>query len=289
MATLQDIRRKIGGVKKTQQITKAMNMVAAAKLRGAQMRMENFRPYAGKFLEVINNLSSRIDPEAFPLMTQRPVKKVELISLTADRGLCGSFNVNLINNGEKFIKARMQEQVEVSLVPVGKKGGEYYKRRKYNVRIRYMDLFNSFDMVTAASIGRDVIDNFLAGGSDEVYILYGEFINMGVQRPKVLRLLPITPLTQKGEEKQGLEYLYEPSVEGIFNDLLPRYINVQIYRGMLENAASEQAARMTAMDNATRNCKELITSLSLIYNKARQSAITRELMDIVGGTEALKK
>ncbi len=289
MATLQDIRRKIGGVKKTQQITKAMNMVAAAKLRGAQMRMENFRPYAGKFLEVINNLSSRIDPEAFPLMTQRPVKKVELISLTADRGLCGSFNVNLINNGEKFIKARMQEQVEVSLVPVGKKGGEYYKRRKYNVRIRYMDLFNSFDMVTAAGIGRDVIDNFLAGGSDEVYILYGEFINMGVQRPKVLRLLPITPLTQKGEEKQGLEYLYEPSVEGIFNDLLPRYINVQIYRGMLENAASEQAARMTAMDNATRNCKELITSLSLIYNKARQSAITRELMDIVGGTEALKK
>jgi len=289
MATLQDIRRKIGGVKKTQQITKAMNMVAAAKLRGAQIRMENFRPYAGKFLEVINNLSSRIDPEAFPLMTQRPVKKVELISLTADRGLCGSFNVNLINTGEKFIKARKQEQVETTLVPVGKKGAEYYKRRKYDVRSRYTDIFNSFDMVTAAGIGRDVIENFLAGGSDEVHILYGEFINMGVQRPKVLRLLPIAPLTQKGEEEQGLEYLYEPSVEGIFNDLLPRYINVQIYRGMLENAASEQAARMTAMDNATRNCKELITSLSLIYNKARQSAITKELMDIVGGAEALKK
>jgi F-type H+-transporting ATPase subunit gamma len=289
MATLQDIRRKIGGVKKTQQITKAMNMVAAAKLRGAQMRMENFRPYAGKFLEVINNLSSRIDPELFPLMVQRPVKKVELISLTSDRGLCGSFNVNLINAGEKFIKARMQEQGEVSLVAVGKKGGEFYKRRKYNVRIRYMDIFNSFDMVTAAGIGRDVIDNFLAGGSDEVYILYGEFINMGVQRPKLHRLLPIAPLTPKGEEAQGLEYLYEPSVEGIFEELLPRYINVQIYRGMLENAASEQAARMTAMDNATRNCKDLISSLSLIYNKARQSAITRELMDIVGGTEALKK
>ncbi|MBI4767592.1 MAG: ATP synthase F1 subunit gamma [Deltaproteobacteria bacterium] len=289
MATLQDIRRKIGGVRKTQQITKAMNMVAAAKLRGAQMRMENFRPYAGKFLEVINNLSSRIDPEAFPLMTQRSVKKVELISLTADRGLCGSFNVNLINNGERFIKARKQEQVETTLVPVGKKGAEYYKRRNYIIRSRYLDLFSSFDIVTAAGIGRDVIDNFLAGGSDEVYILYGEFINMGVQRPKVLRLLPIAPLTPKEEEKQGLEYLYEPSVEGIFNDLLPRYINVQIYRGLLENAASEQAARMTAMDNATRNCKELITSLSLIYNKARQSAITKELMDIVGGAEALKK
>jgi F-type H+-transporting ATPase subunit gamma len=288
MATLQEIRRKIGGVKKTQQITKAMNMVAAAKLRGAQIRMENFRPYAGKFLEVINSLSSRIDPEAFPLMAQRPVKRVELVSLTADRGLCGSFNVNLINGGEKFIKARIKEQVEVSLVAVGKKGGEYYKRRKYDVRTRYMDVFSSFDMITAAGIGRDVMENFLAGGADEVYILYGEFINMAVQRPKLLRLLPIAPLTQGGEGGSALEYIYEPSVQGIFQELLPRYVNVQIYRGMLENAASEQAARMTAMDNATRNCKELINSLSLIYNKARQSAITKELMDIVGGAEALK-
>ena len=289
MATLQDIRRKIGGVKKTQQITKAMNMVAASKLRGAQIRMENFRPYAGKFLEVINNLSSRIDPEAFPLMTQRPVKKVELISLTADRGLCGSFNVNLINAGEKFIKARRQDQLEVSVVALGKKGAEYYKRRKYDIRTQYMDVFSSFDMIVASGIGRDVIENFLAGGSDEVYIFYGEFINMAVQRPKLLRLLPIAPMQQEGEVAQGLEYIYEPSVEGIFQELLPRYINVQIYRGMLENAASEQAARMTAMDNATRNCKELINSLTLIYNKARQSAITKELMDIVGGAEALKK
>jgi len=289
MATLQDIRRKIGGVKKTQQITKAMNMVAASKLRGAQIKMENFRPYAGKFLEVINNLSSRIDPEAFPLMNQRPVKKVELISLTADRGLCGSFNVNLINGAEKFIRARKQEQVETSLVPVGKKGAEYYKRRKYDVRSQYTDIFNSFDPMTATNIGRNIIENFLSGGSDEVYILYGEFINMAVQRPKVLRLLPIAQLTEKWEEAQGLESLYEPSAEAIFQELLPRYINVQIYRGMLENAASEQAARMTAMDNATRNCKELIDSLTLIYNKARQSAITKELMDIVGGAEALKK
>ena len=289
MATLQDIRRKIGGVKKTQQITKAMNMVAASKLRGAQNRMENFRPYAGKFLEVINNLSSRIDPEAFPLMTQRPVKKVELISLTADRGLCGSFNVNLINAGEKFIKARRQDQLEVSVVALGKKGAEYYKRRKYDIRTQYMDVFSSFDMIVASGIGRDVIENFLAGGSDEVYIFYGEFINMAVQRPKLLRLLPIAPMQQEEEVAQGLEYIYEPSVEGIFQELLPRYINVQIYRGMLENAASEQAARMTAMDNATRNCKELINSLTLIYNKARQSAITKELMDIVGGAEALKK
>jgi F-type H+-transporting ATPase subunit gamma len=289
MATLRDIRRKIGAVKKTQQITKAMNMVAASKLRGAQMRMENFRPYASKFLEVINNLSSRIDPEAFPLMAQRPIKKVELISLTSDRGLCGSFNVNLINAGEKFIKAKTREQLEVALVPVGKKGSDYYRRRKHKVRSSFVDIYASFDMITANGIGQDVMENFLMGGSDEVYLIYGEFINMGIQRPKMLRLLPIAPLKQEGEAGPALEYLYEPSAEGIFQELLPRYINVQIYRGMLENAASEQAARMTAMDNATRNCKELINTLSLVYNKARQSAITKELMDIVGGAEALKK
>jgi F-type H+-transporting ATPase subunit gamma len=289
MATLRDIRRKIGAVKKTQQITKAMNMVAAAKLRGAQIRMENFRPYASKFLDVINNLSSRIDPEAFPLMARREVKKVELISLTADRGLCGSFNVNLINAAEKFLRTKRQEQVEVALVPVGKKGADYYRRRKYNVRTQFMDIFGSFDMLTANGIGKDVMENFLMSGSDEVYLIYGEFINMAVQRPRVLRLLPIAPLKQE-EETTGpaLEYLYEPSVEGIFQEILPRYINVQIYRGLLENAASEQAARMTAMDNATRNCKELVNTMTLVYNKVRQSAITKELMDIVGGAEALK-
>jgi F-type H+-transporting ATPase subunit gamma len=289
MATLRDIRRKIGAVKKTQQITKAMNMVAAAKLRGAQIRMENFRPYASKFLEVINNLSSRIDPEAFPLMARREIKKVELISLTADRGLCGSFNVNLINAAEKFLRAKRQEPVEVSLVPVGKKGADYYRRRKYNVRSQFIDIFASFDILTANGIGQDVMENFLMGGSDEVYLIYGEFVNMAVQRPNLLRLLPIAPIKQAEEAGPALEYLYEPSVEGIFQEILPRYINVQIYRGLLENAASEQAARMTAMDNATRNCKELINTLTLVYNKARQSAITKELMDIVGGAEALKK
>jgi F-type H+-transporting ATPase subunit gamma len=289
MATLRDIRRKIGAVKKTQQITKAMNMVAAAKLRGAQMRMENFRPYASKFLEVINNLSSRIDPESFPLMAQRPVKKVELISLTSDRGLCGSFNVNLINTAEKFLKAKAQEQVEVNLVTVGKKGSDYFRRRKVQVRQAYTDLFNSFDMTTAAGIGQDSMENFLLGNADEVYLLYGQFISMGIQRPLLQKLLPIAPPAgAEGAAGGGPDYLFEPSPEAIFNELLPRYVNVQIYRGLLENAASEQAARMTAMDNATRNCKELVNSLTLIYNKARQSAITKELMDIVGGAEALK-
>ena len=288
MATLRDIRRKIGAVKKTQQITKAMNMVAAAKLRGAQMRMENFRPYASKFLDVINNLSSRIDPESFPLMAQRPVKKVELISLTSDRGLCGSFNVNLINAVEKFLKAKSQEQVEVSLVTVGKKGADYFRRRKAKVRTSYTDLFNAFDMTTATGIGQDAIDNFLMGNADEVYLIFGEFFNMGVQRPRLQKLLPIAPMVEEGTPTGGPDYLFEPTPDAIFLELLPRYVNVQIYRGLLENAASEQAARMTAMDNATRNCKDLVNSLSLIYNKARQSAITKELMDIVGGAEALK-
>ena len=288
MATLRDIRSKIGAVKKTQQITKAMNMVAASKLRGAQMRMENFRPYASKFLEVINNLSSRIDPESFPLMAQRPVKKVELISLTSDRGLCGSFNVNLINQAEKFWKAKGREQIEVSLVTVGKKGSDYFRRRKTKVRKAYLDLFSSFDMAVAAGIGQEAMENFLLGQADEVYLLYGEFISLSIQRPRLQKLLPITPPAAEGAQTGGPDYLFEPSPEAIFQELLPRYVNVQIYRGMLENAASEQAARMAAMDNASRNCKDLINSLTLVYNKARQSAITRELMDIVGGAEALK-
>ncbi len=288
MATLRDIRSKIGAVKKTQQITKAMNMVAASKLRGAQMRMENFRPYASKFLEVINNLSSRIDPESFPLMAQRPVKKVELISLTADRGLCGSFNVNLINQAEKFWKAKVREQIEVSLVTVGKKGSDYFRRRKASVRNAYTDLFSSFDMTVAATIGQGAMENFLLGQADEVYLLYGEFISLAIQRPKLQKLLPITPPAAEGTQTGGPDYLFEPSPEAIFQELLPRYVNVQIYRGMLENSASEQAARMAAMDNASRNCKDLINSLTLVYNKARQSAITKELMDIVGGAEALK-
>ncbi len=288
MATLRDIRNKIGGVKKTQQITKAMNMVAASKLRGAQMRMENFRPYASKFLDVINNLSSRIDPESFPLMAQRPVKKVELISLTADRGLCGSFNVNLINQAEKFWKAKVREQIEVSLITVGKKGSDYFRRRKANVRKAYLDLFSSFDMAVAGSIGREAMENFLMGQADEVYLLYGEFISLAIQRPRLQKLLPISPPSAEGAQAGGPDYLFEPSPEAIFQELLPRYVNVQIYRGMLENAASEQAARMAAMDNASRNCKDLINSLTLVYNKARQSAITKELMDIVGGAEALK-
>jgi F-type H+-transporting ATPase subunit gamma len=288
MATLRDIRSKIGAVKKTQQITKAMNMVAASKLRGAQMRMENFRPYASKFLEVINNLSSRIDPESFPLMAQRPVKKVELINLTADRGLCGSFNVNLINQAEKFWKAKVREQIEVSLVTVGKKGSDYFRRRKANVRNAYTDLFSSFDMTVAAAIGQEAMENFLLGQADEVYLLYGEFISLAIQRPRLQKLLPITPPAAEGTQTGGPDYLFEPSPEAIFQELLPRYVNVQIYRGMLENSASEQAARMAAMDNASRNCKDLINSLTLVYNKARQSAITKELMDIVGGAEALK-
>jgi F-type H+-transporting ATPase subunit gamma len=288
MATLRDIRSKIGAVKKTQQITKAMNMVAASKLRGAQMRMENFRPYASKFLEVINNLSSRIDPESFPLMAQRPVKKVELISLTSDRGLCGSFNVNLINQAEKFWKAKGREQIEVSLVTVGKKGSDYFRRRKTKVRKAYLDLFSSFDMAVAAGIGQEAMENFLLGQADEVYLLYGEFISLAIQRPRLQKLLPITPPAAEGAQTGGPDYLFEPSPEAIFQELLPRYVNVQIYRGMLENAASEQAARMAAMDNASRNCKDLINSLTLVYNKARQSAITKELMDIVGGAEALK-
>jgi F-type H+-transporting ATPase subunit gamma len=289
MATLRDILRKISAVKKTQQITKAMNMVAASKLRSIQMRMENYRPYASKFQEVMDNLSPQIDPESFPLMAVREVKNIELILVTSDRGLCGSFNVNLINNAQRFVREKTAAGNQVGLFCVGRKGRDYYRRRKAEIREAQVDCYNTFNLSMATQVGRSAMSNFLAGESDEVYVLFSHFVNMAVQRPKLQKLLPIVPSKPDEEKGPVLEYLYEPSAEAIFQNLLPQSVIVQLYSAIIENMTSEQAARMTAMDNASRNCKEMILSLTLIYNKARQAAITKELMDIVGGAEALKK
>lgn len=292
MATLKDVLRKIGAVKKTQQITKAMNMVAAAKLRGAQSKMENFRPYAGKFAEVIGSLSAHLNVEASPLLEQREVKNIELLLVTADRGLCGSFNGNLNNVAEKFLRAKGAEGVGTSLVCLGRKGRDYFRRRETNMRASHIDVMGRFDMSNAITIAQDLASRFIGGESDEVYVVSAHFISMAIQRPVTRKLLPISPeeLGGPGETAGAArEYLYEPSPEQLISSLLPTHVNVQVYSAMLETSASEHAARMTAMDNASRNCKDLIRSLSLTYNKARQAAITRELMDIVGGAEALKK
>ncbi len=292
MPTLKDVKRKIGAVKKTQQITKAMNMVAAAKLRGAQMRMENFRPYAAKFAEVIGSLSAHLSADASPLLEQREVKKIEVVLVTADRGLCGSFNTNLIHTTEKFLRLKAEAGFSMSLVCVGRKGRDYFRRRDVPKRSGYADIMSSFQMSNAIVIAQDESNQFTSGEADEVYVISSQFVSMAIQRPGVKKLLPISPEELGGKAEgdgAGREYLYEPSPEQIIAGLLPTHVNVQMYHAMLETSASEHAARMTAMDNAQRNCRDMISALSLAYNKARQASITKELMDIVGGAEALKK
>lgn len=289
MATLRDIKRKIEAVRKTSQITKAMNMVAAAKLRGAQQNMEKFHPYALKFREFIGRLAAGVeDASEYALLTPKEeVKKVELLLVTADRGLCGSFNTNLLVAAEKFIKARKAEGIEVSLINAGRKARDYFKRRPVNVRDSRTGLLNKVAYEDARRLGSELIELFETGGADEVYILYSHFISIAKQQPAVVRLLPITAAVQQGGEK-AFEYLFEPSHQALLTDLLPDYIYVQVLESLYQTCVGEHAARMAAMENATSNCKELVRTLTLTYNKARQAGITKELMDIVGGAEALK-
>jgi len=286
MPSLKDIKIKIGGVKKTSQITKAMNMVAAAKLRGAQMKMESFRPYAEKFHETMGNLSAGMDSAQFPLMEVRNVSTVELVVVTSDRGLCGSFNTNIFKQAERMISQFEGEGKKVTLVCVGKKAASYF-RKTGKVRKSYTDIMGTFQMHNARAIAQELAGNFLSGDSDEVHLVYGKFINVATQRPDTKVLLPVKPVEEAAGSAGG-DYIHEPSTEEIMEVLLPLYLNVMVYHAMLEVSASEHAARMTAMDNATNACKDMIHDLTLAYNKARQAGITAELMDIVGGAEALK-
>ncbi len=290
MPSLKDVQDKIVGVKKTAQITKAMNMVASAKLRGAQEKMESFRPYAGKFNEAMSNLSGGSTSSSAPLMQSRDVSNVELVVITSDRGLCGSFNSNILKLTDKLIAGYEAEGKKVSLICVGKKGNAYYKKTD-KVRKSFIDIMGSFQMFNAREIAQEVAEYFIAEQSDKVEIVFGQFKSVAVQKPVSMNLLPIEPVEQGEEEaKKAIsgEYIYEPSTEEIMDVMQPLYLNVILYHAMLEVGASEQAARMTAMDNATNACKDIIDNLTLVYNKARQAAVTGELMDIVGGAEALK-
>ncbi len=292
MASLKDVQNIIGGVKKTSQITSAMNMVAAAKLRGAQQKMEDFRPYTEKFNLAMTNLSANMESGQFPLMEIRDVQTVELVVVTSDRGLCGSFNSNIFKATEKLLQQYEAEGKKVSLVCVGKKGNAYFKKTG-KIRKAYTDIMGNFQMFNARAIAQDIAGNFLAGEADKVHLVFGKFLSVAVQKPEAEVLLPVQP--ELGESDDSAEaaasagdYIYEPSPTEIMDVLLPLYMNVMIYHAMLETGASEHAARMTAMDNATRACKDMIAELTLLYNKARQAGITAELMDIVGGAEALK-
>lgn len=289
MPSLKEVKMKISGVKKTSQITKAMNMVAAAKLRGAQEKMEAFRPYTSKFNEAMSNLSAGANPDQFPLMANRDVKNVELIVVTSDRGLCGSFNANIIKQVEKMMADYEGQGVGVSLVCVGKKGLQLLKKSG-KVRKSYTDVMANFQMFNAREIATDVAAQFLEEKIDKVEVVYSEFKSVAVQRAKVAQMLPVQPVETEGEEETKIsgDYIYEPSEEEIMDVLQPLYLNVVCYASMLEVGAGEHAARMTAMDNATNACKDIVSNLTVVYNKARQAAVTNELMDIVGGAEALK-
>lgn len=289
MATLRDIKQKISGVKKTKQITRAMNMVAAAKLRGTQTRMENFAPYAKKFSEVLGNLAGQSNADVHPLLSKREkVSKVELLHFTADRGLCGSFNMNSINKAEKWVKEQAAKSVDVRLTLVGKKGRDYFRRTKAPVADVHTNIYGTVDISFVNKVTAGFIQRFLGGETDEVWVLFSRFLSMAKQEPTLVKLIPIETPKQEGVEAAKVDYLYEPSSEQLLVDLLPKHISVQILNAFLQQETSEHAARMAAMDNATKNCSELIGSLTLVYNKARQAAITAELMDIVGGAEALR-
>ncbi|MGA2553872.1 MAG: ATP synthase F1 subunit gamma [Smithella sp.] len=290
MASLKDIKRKVVGVAKTKQITRAMNMVAASKFKSAQVKMENFRPYAGKFMDVLNSLALRVDTISHPLLAVRDPKKIRVICMTSDRGLCGGFNTNLIKATDRFLKDKTADGKDVSLICVGRKGRDYY-RKKANILAQKVDLLSKFDMTLAVSVADEVINPFIKEEYDELYLIYNQFVNVSVQKPTVVRLFPLPSIGQDVDvdPDKRIDYSYEPSEEVLLQKLLPMYVHVLVYRALLETSAGENGARMAAMDNATSNCEELISSLTLKMNKARQAAITAELMDIVGGTEALAK
>ncbi len=291
MATLRDIQRKIGAVKKTKQITKAMNMVAASRLRGAQGKMESFAPYARKFAEVLGNLSARIESDIHPLLVKKEkVAKVELLHFTADRGLCGSFNTNSINRAAKWLAEQKAAGTSPSLTLVGKKGRDFFRKRNEVITESFTNIYGKIEISFVNKMTNQFINRYLSDEIDEVYMLYTSFLGMAKQQPTLVKLLPIEPPRSETKENAGpgAEYLCEPDAEALLIELLPKHISVQIFNAFLQNETSEHAARMAAMDNASKNCNDLIDSLTLVYNKARQAAITAELMDIVGGAEALK-
>jgi F-type H+-transporting ATPase subunit gamma len=295
MATLKDVQTKIGAVKKTKQITKAMNMVAASKLRGAQTSMTGFRPYASKFAEVLGSIAERGGSGAAPLLDKREkISKINVVLCTSDRGLCGGFNTNLISKAFSFAKEKKASEIEVSITSFGKKGRDWGRKNNFEIDSDYIGVVGSkFGFNISVTAGKKLIDGFLNGEYDEVYIVYSEFISAARQMPVIKQLLPIPPLevAEKSEEesKQYLpEHICEPSPAELLNEMLPKNVYVQIYSALLETSTSEHAARMAAMNNATKACNDIIESLTLAYNKARQAAITADLMDIVGGAEALK-
>ena len=312
MANVRDYRTRIRSVKSTQQITRAMYLVSAAKMRRAQERILAVRPYALKMLDVLSSLAARVDTSTHPLLARREERRVLVVVMSADKGLCGSFNTNILNRAKSFIASLGDREVQVDVI--GKKARDWFKRRTYTIRRVDVDLFKDVQIASVRDIGWNLVNPFIAGEFDAVYLVYNEFKSIMHQRPIIERLLPIpAEIFQRGvaagsDEAVALmsgvappedapagatqtrpeDYIYEPDDGSLFDRLLPRHIGTQLYRAFLESAAAEQGARMTAMNNATRNAADMIDALTLQMNKIRQAAITKEILEVVGGAEALK-
>jgi F-type H+-transporting ATPase subunit gamma len=287
MPSLIDLRRRIRAVKSTQQITKAMKMIAASRLKRAQDRVIAARPFAQRMLKVLNGLVGRVDQDSHPLlkMPDQSTGTPLLIVISADRGLCGSFNSNIIKAAGQFIVNEGRGR-EVALGLIGRKGRDFFRKRGFDVRYEATGIFQRLSFSHAAEIANSAIDEFTSGRVSSVYLVYNEFKSVMTQRLVVERLLPIPRLEGEAEAGPSVDYLYEPAPEMIFRDLLPRHVQVQVYRALLESNASFFAAQMTAMDAATRNSSEMIDSLTLYMNKVRQAAITREIIEVVSGAAA---
>ncbi|MGH7206678.1 MAG: ATP synthase F1 subunit gamma [Nitrospiraceae bacterium] len=290
MPSLQALRRKIGAVKNTQKITKAMKMVAAAKLKRAQDRILAARPYGHKMREVIADLSRRVNRAAHPLLQKRVGRNIEVLVVTSDRGLCGAFNANILRKAGEFLRECEARGVRVTVSFIGRKGREFFRRRRWPVRQQWLGVFDRLTYEHGLDIGQDLIEQFTKSTFDELYVIYNEFKSAIQQRVIVEKLFPIGALDETAETGavSGGSYEYEPDEDELLAALLPKHFQTQTFRVLLESSAAEQGARMAAMDGATRNAGELIKTLTLYYNKTRQAAITKELMDIVGGAEALK-
>jgi F-type H+-transporting ATPase subunit gamma len=287
MASLKSIKKRIVSVKNTSQITKAMKMVSAAKLRRAQENVVAARPYAKKLAEVLQSLAGTQEGDLHPLLEKREAKKLLLIVVTSDRGLCGGFNSNLSKAGDRYIKEKQSSFEQISVLTIGRKGYEYLKSR-HTVYKNVPNIISKPTYQAAATVAQQVIDGFIAEEYDQVELLYNSFRNVMTQDITFQQLLPVVPEATTAVDEAPVEYIYEPSVGELLAEILPKNIEVQIFKAMLESVAGEHGARMTAMDSASKNASEMIGKLTLQYNRARQAAITTELMEIISGSESIK-
>jgi F-type H+-transporting ATPase subunit gamma len=288
MATLRDIKNRIVGVKSTQKITKAMKMIATAKLRGAQQRIVGARPYANKIGKMLSRLAADDSLQTNPFFAPRSSKKICVVVITADRGLCGAFNTNIIKEATNYINEELNNESEISVFTVGKKASDYFGKRDYNIEDKMVGLFGSLEYKSTLQLYDYLVPKYLNGEIDKIVLVYNEFVSMIQQRIVKTQLLPIPFIEASEEKKSESNYIFEPNQLSIFESLLPKHLKVQIWRALLESNAAELSARMTAMDNATTNAQDLIRSLNLTYNKERQAAITKEILEIVSGANALK-